>query len=115
MKNTFALALTLLSFNALSAVEFIVKSHNLNCTISNDKVVRTLTFNKGQAGYTTTSQIKSFGITELAEKAISLSTTRTSPLNILYTATVDGQTGQMNVEDSAEARVIVQFMTANCK
>ena len=115
MKHTFALAVTLLSFNAQSAVEYVVKSHNVNCTISNDKVVRTFTYSKGKAGYTTTTQIKSFGINELAEKAISLSTTRTSPLNILYTATVDGPTGQMNVEDSEEARVIVQFMTANCK
>ncbi len=115
MKQTLTLAIALLSFSAQSAVELYVKNTNVECKISNDKVVRTVTLNKGKAGFSTTSQIKSFGIYELAEKAISLATTRTSPIDILFTATVDGQTAQLNFEDSAEAKILIQFLAANCK
>lgn len=114
MKHTLTLAIALISFSAQAAVELSVKDQNETCTISNDKVVKTISLNKGKAGFTKTSQIKSFGVYELAEKAISLATTRTSPIELHFTVSVDGQTAQLNFDDSAEAKVLIQFMAANC-
>jgi predicted Zn-dependent protease len=114
MKQTLTLAVALLSFSAQSAVELYVQNANTECTISNDKVVKTTILNKGKSGFTTTAQIKSFGIYELAEKALQVAQVRSNPIDIKFTVTVDGQTAQLNYDDSDAAKVLIQFLANNC-
>lgn len=115
MKYFVTVLFAVASFSAFSAVEFYGRKVNEECTIVKNTVTKTVTYQKGLAGFSTTSIIKTFGIDALVEKAVLASTSRTSGSgDFEFKVTVDGVTTKLNFEDSPEAALLSQFIMKAC-
>ena len=115
MKSIIGLSLFLMSFSVFSAIELYGKNLNKECTIINDTVTKKMSFQKGAAGFTSSSTIKSFGTQALVAKALESATGRTmTHLGMEYHIKVDSKTTLLFPDDSVEAASLIKFINSAC-
>ncbi|MCM2348731.1 MAG: hypothetical protein NDI69_01840 [Bacteriovoracaceae bacterium] len=118
-KTMILTALTMISAQAFagSEIELFGKLVNMDCTIKNGVVTKTMSFSKEKdLSFSTSHKINVDGLEKYAERAVAL-TTNNPHVNTDYKfkITMDGKTTEINQADSKEALYVVRMIVQACK